>query len=74
MAKLFTSSTFMKRHCPDRDERFYMRHRDIPGPRAKPLRKKHLALLHDPKNPHVVCEKSDGTRMLLFLPERTTGM
>lgn len=62
---LFTSSQWMRTNSAERDVEFYMRYHETPGPRAMPLRRKDLSTLRD----WVVCEKTDGSRALLFIPE-----
>lgn len=48
-------------------------HTQTPGPRAIQLRRRSLPEVAGPHQPaHVVCEKSDGTRLFLFLPDAAT--
>lgn len=68
-ASVFTSSAVMKRNCPNRTTSFYMRHSDIPGPRARPFNINDVPVVcQKGKNEFAVCEKTDGVRMMLFIP------
>jgi len=66
LATLFTSSHVMQANCPERDTAFYMKHRDIPGPRATPFRRAKLNEICAAHTSWVVCEKSDGVRYMLI--------
>jgi len=65
LADLFTSSRIMKRNCPERNTEFYMKQRDIPGPRATPFRRTHIAEVQS--GDWMVCEKSNGVRNMLLI-------
>eukprot|EP00516_Mucochytrium_quahogii_P002685 CAMPEP_0203750532 /NCGR_PEP_ID=MMETSP0098-20131031/4745_1 /ASSEMBLY_ACC=CAM_ASM_000208 /TAXON_ID=96639 /ORGANISM=" , Strain NY0313808BC1" /LENGTH=1044 /DNA_ID=CAMNT_0050639877 /DNA_START=403 /DNA_END=3534 /DNA_ORIENTATION=- len=67
LSALFTSSSIMKRNCPDRNVAFYMQHRDVPGPRAEPFRRQSLSRLKRNADAWAVCEKSNGERNLMIL-------
>lgn len=66
----FCASECMRRERPDLTVGHYMERKETPGPRAIQLRRKSLVEVAGPRAPpHVVCEKSDGTRLFLLVPE-----
>lgn len=70
MLETFCASACMRRELPDLTVQHYMEHHETPGPRAIQLRRKTLKEVTGPRAvPHVVCEKSDGTRLFLMVPE-----
>jgi len=72
LATLFTSSNVMRTNSPERTVDFYMNHRDSPGPRSEPFRRRHLRSIATFPEDWVVCEKTDGTRSLFFVPANST--
>jgi hypothetical protein len=68
MVRLFVSSHVMQTLSPERNEGFYMNRYETFGPRAIPFRRRDLDVLSKHRSGFVVCEKTDGKRMLFFVP------